>query len=38
MSLRRSEDARLEATGWTVTVDSPGQRLPTAPMLGWWSR
>ena len=38
MSLRRGEDARLQAAGWTVTVDSPGQRLPAAPMHGWWLR
>jgi hypothetical protein len=30
MSVRRGELARLQAAGWTVTVDSPWRRLGAA--------
>ena len=30
MSIRRAEFARLEAAGWTVTMDSPWRRLGAA--------
>ncbi len=38
MSLRRGEYARLEATGWTVTMHSLWQRLLAALVHRRWSR
>ena len=38
MSLRRGEDARREAAGWTVTVTSPGQRLLAGLVYRRWSQ
>lgn len=36
MSVRRVDDARLEAAGWTVTVDRPWLRLAAA--VTRWAR
>jgi hypothetical protein len=38
MRVRRGEYARLEAAGWTVTVNSPGQWLLAALVHRRWSR
>ena len=38
MSVRRGEYARLEAAGWTVTVNGPWQRLLAARVYRRWSQ